>query len=144
MKHIVVCFFVCIIVCPTKDHGKKLRQVINHINILLKPFTASILRRWKLNWCDLWIDGSFVFYKTQSRRDYETKVNLKATCVNVKSGLECPSRKELFQHFKLFGRVESACACDEIFQQCFNRQCLFEQMYVHLRVTPERICWLFI
>uniref|UniRef100_A0A673N6W3 PH domain-containing protein n=1 Tax=Sinocyclocheilus rhinocerous TaxID=307959 RepID=A0A673N6W3_9TELE len=35
--------------------------------------------------------GSFVFYKTESRRDYEAKVNLKATCVNVKSGLECPT-----------------------------------------------------
>ncbi|TRY83848.1 hypothetical protein DNTS_002519, partial [Danionella cerebrum] len=50
---------------------------------------TSVLKRWKLNWCDLWIDGSFVFYKSESRRDYETKVNLKSSCVNVKSGLEC-------------------------------------------------------
>ncbi|XP_067289358.1 pleckstrin homology domain-containing family B member 1 isoform X2 [Pseudorasbora parva] len=50
---------------------------------------SSILKRWKLNWCDLWIDGSFVFYTSESRRDYETKVNLKNSCVNVKSGLEC-------------------------------------------------------
>ncbi|KAI5624479.1 pleckstrin-likey domain-containing family B member 1 isoform X1 [Silurus asotus] len=50
---------------------------------------SSIFRRWKLNWCDLWIDGSLMFYKTDSRKDYETRVSLKSTCVNVKSGLEC-------------------------------------------------------
>ncbi|XP_034168442.2 pleckstrin homology domain-containing family B member 1 isoform X1 [Pangasianodon hypophthalmus] len=55
----------------------------------MDPFSASILRRWKLNWCDLWIDGSLVFYMTDSRKDYETRVSLKSTCVNVKSGLEC-------------------------------------------------------
>ncbi|XP_062870689.1 pleckstrin homology domain-containing family B member 1 [Trichomycterus rosablanca] len=50
---------------------------------------SSLLRRWKLNWCDLWIDGSLMFYKTDSRKDYETRVSVKSTCVNVKSGLEC-------------------------------------------------------
>ncbi|XP_051539707.1 pleckstrin homology domain-containing family B member 1-like [Myxocyprinus asiaticus] len=50
---------------------------------------SSVLKRWKLNWCDLWIDGSFVFYNSENRRDYETRVSLKTTCVNVKSGLEC-------------------------------------------------------
>lgn len=50
---------------------------------------SSYLKRWKLNFCDLWIDGSLVFYKTDSRRDYETRVSLKSTCVDVKCGLEC-------------------------------------------------------
>lgn len=53
------------------------------------PLLASVLKRWKLNWCDLWIDGSFMFYKSENRRDYETRVSLKTSCVNVKSGLEC-------------------------------------------------------
>uniref|UniRef100_A0A8C9TMU9 Pleckstrin homology domain containing B1 n=1 Tax=Scleropages formosus TaxID=113540 RepID=A0A8C9TMU9_SCLFO len=50
---------------------------------------SSILKRWKLNWCDLWVDGNLVFYKTDSRKDYENRVSLKNQCVNVKSGLEC-------------------------------------------------------
>ncbi|XP_026859350.1 pleckstrin homology domain-containing family B member 1 isoform X2 [Electrophorus electricus] len=48
-----------------------------------------VLKRWRLNWCDLWIDGSLMFYKTDSRSDYETRVRLKSTCMNVKHGLEC-------------------------------------------------------
>ncbi|XP_076842559.1 pleckstrin homology domain-containing family B member 1 [Brachyhypopomus gauderio] len=53
------------------------------------PPTACVFKRWRLNWCDLWIDGSLVFYKTDTRRDYETRVNLKSACMNVKHGLEC-------------------------------------------------------
>uniref|UniRef100_A0A3B4VIL0 Pleckstrin homology domain containing B1 n=1 Tax=Seriola dumerili TaxID=41447 RepID=A0A3B4VIL0_SERDU len=49
----------------------------------------SVLKRWKLNWCDLWIDGSLCFYKTDSRRELEHRVRLKTTCVDVRSGLEC-------------------------------------------------------
>lgn len=50
---------------------------------------TPMLKRWKLNWCDLWIDGSLVFYKSDDRRDYETRIGLKNACINVKSGLEC-------------------------------------------------------
>ncbi|XP_068188288.1 pleckstrin homology domain-containing family B member 1 [Antennarius striatus] len=50
---------------------------------------TSVLRRWKLNWCDLWIDGSLCFYKTDSRRELEQRISLKMTCVDVRSGLEC-------------------------------------------------------
>ncbi|XP_071767462.1 pleckstrin homology domain-containing family B member 1 [Centroberyx gerrardi] len=50
---------------------------------------TSIFRRWKLNWCDVWIDGSLVFYKTDKRRDFEHRVGLKTTCIDVSSGLEC-------------------------------------------------------
>lgn len=63
---------------------------------LLQPLTlrcicsvAAVLKRWKLNWCDLWIDGSLCFYKTDSRRDLELRVSLKMTCIDVRSGLEC-------------------------------------------------------
>ncbi|MEQ2276131.1 hypothetical protein XENORESO_014349, partial [Xenotaenia resolanae] len=50
---------------------------------------AAILKRWKLNWCDLWIDGSLCFYKTDNRRELEQRVGLKTTCIDVHSGLEC-------------------------------------------------------
>uniref|UniRef100_A0A3Q4BIA0 PH domain-containing protein n=1 Tax=Mola mola TaxID=94237 RepID=A0A3Q4BIA0_MOLML len=50
---------------------------------------ASVLRRWKLNWCDLWVDGSLCFYKTDSRRELEHRVSLKTACVDILSGLEC-------------------------------------------------------
>ncbi len=125
----------------------KWRQIINNniyfYSYFIKSFTGSVLKRWKLNWCDLWIDGSFVFYKTESRRDYEAKVTLKATCVNVKPGLECPSRKELFQPFNFIWSCRKCmCRVWKYFNTVLT-ECLCEQMYVHLRVTPERICWLF-
>lgn len=50
---------------------------------------ASVLKRWKLNWCDLWIDGSFCFYKSDNRRELEQRVSLKIACIDVQSGLEC-------------------------------------------------------
>ncbi|XP_031682661.1 pleckstrin homology domain-containing family B member 1-like isoform X2 [Oncorhynchus kisutch] len=53
---------------------------------------TSILKHWKLNWCDLWIDGTLAFYKTDSRREFEHRVGLKTSCVSVKSGLECAER----------------------------------------------------
>lgn len=52
-------------------------------------FAAAVLKRWKLNWCDLWIDGSLCFYKSDSRRDLELRVSLKMTCIDVRTGLEC-------------------------------------------------------
>ncbi|KAF3840633.1 hypothetical protein F7725_006495 [Dissostichus mawsoni] len=39
------------------------------------------MKRWKLNWCDLWIDGNLCFYKNESRRDLEHRVSLK-TCLS--------------------------------------------------------------
>ncbi|XP_034033296.1 pleckstrin homology domain-containing family B member 1 [Thalassophryne amazonica] len=50
---------------------------------------TCVFKRWKLNWCDLWIDGSLCFYKSDSRRDLEHRVSLKTACVDVKSGVEC-------------------------------------------------------
>ncbi|KAF0022991.1 hypothetical protein F2P81_024972 [Scophthalmus maximus] len=50
---------------------------------------ASVLKRWKLNWCDLWIDGSLCFYRSDSRRELEHRASLKTACVDVRSGLEC-------------------------------------------------------
>ncbi|XP_023665858.1 pleckstrin homology domain-containing family B member 1 [Paramormyrops kingsleyae] len=50
---------------------------------------SSILKRWKMNWCDLWIDGSLMFYKTESRRNHESRIRLKIQSVDVKAGLEC-------------------------------------------------------
>ncbi|CDQ86419.1 unnamed protein product [Oncorhynchus mykiss] len=67
------------------------RSPIIHIALLKSGWLwrqTSILKRWKLNWCDLWIDGSLVFYKTDSRREFEHRVGLKTSCVSVKSGLE--------------------------------------------------------
>ncbi|XP_071023444.1 pleckstrin homology domain-containing family B member 1-like [Oncorhynchus clarkii lewisi] len=67
------------------------RSPIIHIALLKSGWLwrqTSILKRWKLNWCDLWIDGSLVFYKTDSRREFEHRVGLKTSCVSIKSGLE--------------------------------------------------------
>uniref|UniRef100_A0A8D3DLL8 PH domain-containing protein n=1 Tax=Scophthalmus maximus TaxID=52904 RepID=A0A8D3DLL8_SCOMX len=50
---------------------------------------TSVLKRWKLNWCDLWIDGSLCFYRSDSRRELEHRASLKTACVDVRSGLEC-------------------------------------------------------
>uniref|UniRef100_A0A8C2YXJ8 Pleckstrin homology domain containing B1 n=1 Tax=Cyclopterus lumpus TaxID=8103 RepID=A0A8C2YXJ8_CYCLU len=58
-------------------------------HLRVSPPLASVLKRWKLNWCDLWIDGSLCFYKTDSRRELEHRVSLKTACVDVRSGLEC-------------------------------------------------------
>uniref|UniRef100_A0A8C9YFM8 Pleckstrin homology domain containing B1 n=1 Tax=Sander lucioperca TaxID=283035 RepID=A0A8C9YFM8_SANLU len=59
--------------------------------------TPSVLKRWKLNWCDLWIDGSLCFYKTDSRRDLEHRVSLKTACIDVRSGLECEGKARTHQ-----------------------------------------------
>ncbi|XP_076017386.1 pleckstrin homology domain-containing family B member 1 [Genypterus blacodes] len=50
---------------------------------------TSVLKRWKLNWCDLWVDGSLCFYKSDSRRDIDHRVSLKIFCVDIRYGLEC-------------------------------------------------------
>ncbi|XP_017275318.1 pleckstrin homology domain-containing family B member 1 [Kryptolebias marmoratus] len=50
---------------------------------------TAVLKRWKLNWCDLWIDGSLCFYKSDRRRDLEQRISLKTACIEVRSGLEC-------------------------------------------------------
>ncbi|XP_036392651.1 pleckstrin homology domain-containing family B member 1-like isoform X2 [Megalops cyprinoides] len=50
---------------------------------------SSILKRWKLNFFDLWVDGNFICYKDESRNDHESTLRLKERCINVKSGLEC-------------------------------------------------------
>ncbi|XP_037543193.1 si:ch211-176g13.7 isoform X2 [Nematolebias whitei] len=50
---------------------------------------SAVLKRWKLNWCDLWIDGSLCFYKCDKRRDLEQRISLKTACIDVRSGLEC-------------------------------------------------------
>ena len=64
--------------------------VVHHHLVHSPPLSSgSVLKRWKLNWCDLWIDGSLVFYKSESRREYEHRVNLKTSCVEVMIGLEC-------------------------------------------------------
>uniref|UniRef100_H3BVX0 Pleckstrin homology domain containing B1 n=1 Tax=Tetraodon nigroviridis TaxID=99883 RepID=H3BVX0_TETNG len=53
---------------------------------------TSVLRCWRLNWCDLWVDGSLCFYKSD-RRELEHRLNLRRTCVDVHSGLECGDLK---------------------------------------------------
>ncbi|XP_067888903.1 pleckstrin homology domain-containing family B member 1 [Heterodontus francisci] len=50
---------------------------------------TSILRRWKKNWFDLWLDGSLVYYQDEDRRQLEDSIHLKINCVNVKAGYEC-------------------------------------------------------
>ncbi|GLD46413.1 serine/threonine-protein kinase PSK1-like protein [Lates japonicus] len=66
-----------------------LKFLHNKLSINSELSQPSVLKRWKLNWCDLWIDGSLCFYKTDSRRELEHRVSLKTGCVDVRSGLEC-------------------------------------------------------
>lgn len=54
-----------------------------------------MLKRWRLNWADLWVDGSLCFYKSDSRRELEHRLNLKTACVDVRCGLECGGKNFL-------------------------------------------------
>ncbi|GCB79821.1 hypothetical protein scyTo_0020251 [Scyliorhinus torazame] len=50
---------------------------------------SSILRRWKKNWFDLWLDGILVYYEDENRRQLEDSIHLKINCINIKAGYEC-------------------------------------------------------
>uniref|UniRef100_A0A673AX27 PH domain-containing protein n=1 Tax=Sphaeramia orbicularis TaxID=375764 RepID=A0A673AX27_9TELE len=78
--------------------------------------------RWKLNWCDLWIDGSLCFYKTERRRELEHRISLKTGCVDVRSGLECGDvsppetnpRENLIVVQLRDGSTVSSCLCPHV------------------------------
>lgn len=100
----------------TRHH--KLTPTLLHFTLHLPPslspflppslpyllLSASILKHWKLNWCDLWIDGTLAFYKTDSRREFEHRVGLKTSCVSVKSGLECAGEEGVYGKIGVFNR----------------------------------------
>ncbi|XP_068122690.1 pleckstrin homology domain-containing family B member 1 [Hyperolius riggenbachi] len=50
---------------------------------------SSVLRRWKKNWFDLWMDGGLVYYADDSRQHMEERIPLKYNCLNARSGQEC-------------------------------------------------------
>ncbi|XP_053561581.1 pleckstrin homology domain-containing family B member 1 [Bombina bombina] len=50
---------------------------------------SSLLKRWKKEWYDLWLDGNFVNYTDDSRQNMEQQTPLKHNCVDVKVGQEC-------------------------------------------------------
>ncbi|XP_041054596.1 si:ch211-176g13.7 [Carcharodon carcharias] len=50
---------------------------------------GSILRRWKKNWFDLWLDGILVYYEDENRRQLEDSIHLKINCISIKAGYEC-------------------------------------------------------
>ncbi|XP_043928146.1 pleckstrin homology domain-containing family B member 1 [Protopterus annectens] len=50
---------------------------------------SSILKRWKKNWFDLWMDGTLIYYKDETREDMEDRVHIKFSCTTVKAGSEC-------------------------------------------------------
>ncbi|XP_043548650.1 pleckstrin homology domain-containing family B member 1 [Chiloscyllium plagiosum] len=50
---------------------------------------SSILRRWKKNWFDLWLDGTLVYYEDENRRQLEDCIHVKVNCINIKIGYEC-------------------------------------------------------
>ncbi|XP_015253069.1 PREDICTED: pleckstrin homology domain-containing family B member 2 [Cyprinodon variegatus] len=79
---------------------------------------SSILRRWKRNWFDLWVDGRLVFYNDQQRRDMEDDIHMRVHCINIRSSAACQelnppdgkTRDALFQIVCRDGRVISLCA----------------------------------
>ncbi|XP_051882478.1 pleckstrin homology domain-containing family B member 1 [Pristis pectinata] len=50
---------------------------------------GSVLRRWKRNWFDLWLDGSLYYYQDENRNQLEDRIHLKINCLSVKVGYEC-------------------------------------------------------
>ncbi|KAM3933947.1 pleckstrin homology domain-containing family B member 1 [Leptodactylus fuscus] len=50
---------------------------------------SSVLRRWKKQWFDLWMDGALVYYPDDRRQSIEERIVLKYNCVTVRSGKEC-------------------------------------------------------
>ncbi|XP_077155979.1 pleckstrin homology domain-containing family B member 1 [Ranitomeya variabilis] len=50
---------------------------------------SSVLRRWKKQWFDLWMDGALVYYPDDSRRSKEERILLRNNCVTVRAGQEC-------------------------------------------------------
>ncbi|XP_055492559.1 pleckstrin homology domain-containing family B member 1 [Leucoraja erinacea] len=50
---------------------------------------SSVLRRWKRNWFDLWLDGSLYYYHDDNRNQLEDRIHLKINCLSVKAGYEC-------------------------------------------------------
>ncbi|XP_072897983.1 pleckstrin homology domain-containing family B member 1 isoform X1 [Hemitrygon akajei] len=53
---------------------------------------SSVLRRWKRNWFDLWLDGSLYYYQDENRNQLEDRIHLKINCLSVKVGYECTGR----------------------------------------------------
>uniref|UniRef100_A0A4W3JLZ7 Pleckstrin homology domain containing B1 n=2 Tax=Callorhinchus milii TaxID=7868 RepID=A0A4W3JLZ7_CALMI len=50
---------------------------------------SFVLRRWRKNWFDLWMDGSLVYYQDEDRRNMEDKIHLKVHCTYISIGFEC-------------------------------------------------------
>ncbi|XP_019904764.1 pleckstrin homology domain-containing family B member 2 isoform X2 [Esox lucius] len=76
---------------------------------------STILRRWKRNWFDLWLDGRLVFYDDQ--QDMEDEIHMRVDCINIRSATACHdlkppegrSRDDLIQIVCRDGRVISVC-----------------------------------
>ncbi|XP_012666349.1 pleckstrin homology domain-containing family B member 2-like isoform X1 [Otolemur garnettii] len=50
---------------------------------------STILKRWKKNWFDLWLDGHLIYYDDQTRQSIEDKVHMPVDCINICMGHEC-------------------------------------------------------
>uniref|UniRef100_A0A8C8ZMS7 Pleckstrin homology domain containing B2 n=1 Tax=Prolemur simus TaxID=1328070 RepID=A0A8C8ZMS7_PROSS len=50
---------------------------------------STILKRWKKNWFDLWLDGHLIYYDDQTRQSIEDKVHMPVDCINIRVGHEC-------------------------------------------------------
>uniref|UniRef100_A0A8C5XQ69 Pleckstrin homology domain containing B2 n=1 Tax=Microcebus murinus TaxID=30608 RepID=A0A8C5XQ69_MICMU len=50
---------------------------------------STILKRWKKNWFDLWLDGHLIYYDDQTRQSIEDKVHMPVDCINIRTGHEC-------------------------------------------------------
>uniref|UniRef100_A0A2K6EV93 PH domain-containing protein n=1 Tax=Propithecus coquereli TaxID=379532 RepID=A0A2K6EV93_PROCO len=50
---------------------------------------STILKCWKKNWFDLWLDGHLIYYDDQTRQSIEDKVHMPVDCINIRVGHKC-------------------------------------------------------
>uniref|UniRef100_A0A2K6F8E6 PH domain-containing protein n=1 Tax=Propithecus coquereli TaxID=379532 RepID=A0A2K6F8E6_PROCO len=101
---------------------------------------STILKRWKKNWFDLWLDGHLIYYDDQTRQSIEDKVHMPVDCINIRVGHECrdiqppdgKSKDCMLQIVCRDGKTISLCAesTDDWFQYCLsNGPISFQQAY---------------
>ncbi|XP_023374451.1 pleckstrin homology domain-containing family B member 2-like isoform X2 [Otolemur garnettii] len=97
---------------------------------------STILKRWKKNWFDLWLDGHLIYYDDQTRQSIEDKVHMPVDCINICMGHECQyiqppegkSKDYMLQIVCEDGKTISLCA--ESTDDCFRHMAMVH-MVVH-------------
>uniref|UniRef100_A0A8C8ZT09 Pleckstrin homology domain containing B2 n=1 Tax=Prolemur simus TaxID=1328070 RepID=A0A8C8ZT09_PROSS len=110
---------------------------------------STILKRWKKNWFDLWLDGHLIYYDDQTRQSIEDKVHMPVDCINIRVGHECrdiqppdgKSKDCMLQIVCRDGKTISLCAesTDDCAWQlpCSHRLSSLTQAYVGSAVMTD-------